>query len=100
MRQFQAPVFVTSIYRESYLPFLAPHLSSVREHQPDADQVVYWKGLPNYGFGLLKKAFPNVLIIEAEQSVAGKSPEQVIPQKTLTLAGSHYAIPGPNAMLF
>jgi len=52
--------FVTAIYGQLHMPFLAPHLYSVAHSHPNACEIVLWHDLPANEIALLEVAFPGV----------------------------------------
>lgn len=69
--------FITAIYGKDYLPLLAPHLYSVRQHHPDTKELVLWQDLPSHEIDLLSCAFPNCRFIEVEEPIEGNEPQKI-----------------------
>jgi hypothetical protein len=74
--------FITAIYGEDYLPLLAPHLYTVRDKHPDAEELVLWQNLLPREIALLSLAFPHCRYMQIEESIEGNA-HQKVSRKTL-----------------
>lgn len=85
------PVFVTTIYGADYMPFLAPHLHSVRRCHPESKGAVLWQGCPPHEIDLLARCFTRRRFMESEAMLAGHKDQRISRKLHLwRLACHHY----------